>query len=253
MGLNLNESFLVKFLEREYTESTMDGKLFFKRNGFFIDLEKEQLDKGIGDKAEGKWSRRINPETQRIVLTDMDNNVIPLVIKDAVYRQTFSEVGKLPICCFTVLNLERDFNIDLENGVATLKPELQEELINQFGGREMIVFKNTNNDNFIIDKMKIASEREGFEYMGAKVTYYDDKNEDHPMTKEEYEAEPYKGLFYKRKFFEFQREYRFVLNRIEDEDYILDVGDIRDIAVNLGEVKEGRDLFKITIEQHEQN
>ena len=253
MSINLNESFLVKFVEREFTESTMDGKLFFRRNGYFIDLENIQLEKGIGDKAEGKWSRRINPETHRVVLTDMDNNIIPLVMKDAVYRQTFSEVSNLPICCFTVLNLERDFDIDLENGRATLKSELQDELISQFGGRDLILFKNTNTDNFIIDRMKIASKREGFEYMGSKVKYYDDKNEDHPMTKEEYEAEPYKGLFYKRKFFEFQREYRFLLNKIEDEAYILDIGDIRDIAINLGEVKKGQELFQLTIQQQEQD
>ena len=251
--MNLNESFLVKFVEREYTEGTLDGKLFFKRNGYFIDLEKDQLDKGIGDKREGNWTSYINPETHRMVLTDMDDNVIPLVVKNGILRQTFSNLKYLPISCFVVLNLERDFNIDFESGNVTLKPELQEELANQFEGRDLIMFRNTNTDDFIIDRVKAACEREGIEQMGAKVQYYDEKTENHPMSKAEYEEEPYKALFYKDKFFEFQREYRFILNKVEDEDYILDIGDIRNIAINLGEVKKGQELFKMTIQQQEEN
>lgn len=253
MAVNLNESFLVKFVEKEFTESTLDGNLFFKRNGYFVDLEKEQLEKGIGDKREGNWTRYINPETHRMVLTDMNDNVIPLNVTRGVLRQTFSNLKYMPICCFVVLNLERDFDIDLESGKAELKKELQEELINQFAGRDLIFFRNTNTEDFIIDRVKAACEREGIEHMGAKVKYYDENTEDHPMTKAEYEAEPHKGLLYKRKFFEFQREYRFILNKIEDEDYILKLGDIRNIAVNLGEVKEGEDLFQLTIRQQEKD
>ena len=58
--------FLVKFVLPEHKENTLDGSFFFKNCGYFIDLEKEQKQKGIGDKHEASWSRNIDPETEQI-------------------------------------------------------------------------------------------------------------------------------------------------------------------------------------------
>ena len=71
---DFNQDFLVKFVEPEFTESTLDGQLFFKRNGYFINLEKEYLNKGIGDKREGSWTIPLNPETHRMVVIDKEGN-----------------------------------------------------------------------------------------------------------------------------------------------------------------------------------
>ncbi|MEM5664344.1 hypothetical protein AAHB94_13150 [Bacillus toyonensis] len=75
--------------------------------------------------------------------------------------------------------------------------------------------------------------------MRGRVAYYDDETECHPLSREEAESNPVRTLLYKRKFFEFQKEFRYILKTPQDNDKLLDVGNIRDIAYNLGTIKKG--------------
>lgn len=46
----------------------LDGNLYFKNTGYFIDLEKKYGDKGIGDKYEGSHFRHFDPTKGKLVL-----------------------------------------------------------------------------------------------------------------------------------------------------------------------------------------
>ncbi|WP_375566359.1 hypothetical protein ACE6HX_15810 [Bacillus pumilus] len=250
MDFDLERNFLVKFIEPQFTESTLDGDLFFKRNGHFIELEEKQLKAGIGDKREGAWTRVLDPGTNKMIIITENGQEIPLNFKKGVFRTSYSNLKHLPICCFVSLNLGRDFDIDMENNNATLKENLNIELVNQFAGRDLIFFANPEE---LIKRVHSACDRDDMNLLRGLVKYYDDKNEPHPLSEKDYDEAPHKGLLYKRKFFEFQREYRIVLKKILEDDYILNIGTLRDIAYNLGPVNHGEDLFKIKISKQKKS
>jgi hypothetical protein len=247
MELNLNQNILLKFVEPQFSESTLEGGLFFKQNDHFIELENKQLQEGIGDKHEGKWSRVLKPGTTRVFVTNENGKEIPITLGKGVFRETYSNLKKLPICCFVLLNLEKDFDIDWEDGSVSIKKELHDELRKQFVGRHMILF---NDINEFLSKVETAFKKDDLAYMMSKVTYYDDENEEHPLSETEFNEKPYKSLFYKRKFFKNQKEYRIIVNKI-DGDFILNIGDIKDIAFDLGEVQADKPLLKLKIQIHD--
>ncbi|MEH7255800.1 hypothetical protein V7111_27205, partial [Neobacillus niacini] len=75
---DVDVNFLMKFVESQFVDSTLDGKFFFSRNRQFIELEEQQFDKGIGDKREGVWSKVLNPETEEMFIILEDGKELPL-------------------------------------------------------------------------------------------------------------------------------------------------------------------------------
>ncbi|WKA59959.1 hypothetical protein QWY16_07590 [Planococcus shenhongbingii] len=241
--------FLLKFVEPQFTESTLDGNIFFKRNGYFIDQEKVEMDKGIGDEREGIWSRLLNPETKQMFIEDEQGNMHPLNYISAVHRKTYTSLRNIPICCFVILDINRDFDIDMDNGTATIKYAVNEALINQFEGRDMIFF---NDHSALLKRMDTKCEELDVGKMRAIVKYYDDEKEEHPLSEIEYEDNPGATLFFKRKFFEYQKEFRYAIRLLKEEDFMLQIGDIRDIAYDYGKVKKGDSLIDVWLRPQEQ-
>lgn len=250
---NIEANFLLKFVESQFAESTLDGKFYFSRNRQFIDLEEQQIDKGIGDKREGVWSKALHPKTEEMFIILEDGKELPLHFKKAVFRQSYEDLKDLPICCFVLLNLKEDFIIEDENKLI-IKPELEQKLAEQFDGRDLIFFTDTDE---IIKRFDDACKKDNLNRMRGKVKYYDDEVESHPLSDEDFEADPSRTLLYKRKFFEFQKEFRIVIKKPFKNDLILDVGNTRDIAYNLGKVEQGKIplelMFRHSNQQSEDN
>ncbi|MED2981286.1 hypothetical protein P4311_07525 [Bacillus thuringiensis] len=225
--------FLFKCVEQQFTESTLDGNFYFARNSYFIDLEEQQIDKGIGDKREGVWSEVIDSQTSKFVIT-VDGEEVPINFERAVYRQEHEKLKDCPICCFVMLSAPNDMKFDEKTGEIKLKSEIEEKLAEQFAGRDLIFLGDFGE---LITRINKACKKDGLHMLRGVIKYYDDKTESHPLSKEEFEKFPPKALFYKRKFFEFQKEYRFILTQPQDKDILLNVGNIRDISYNLGEIK----------------
>jgi len=230
---------LLKFVDSQFTEGTLDGKFYFSRNRYFIDLEENQIDKGIGDKREGNWTRAIDPKEEKFFISTENGETFPLNFEKAVFRQTYEGLKDLPICCFVLLSLKEDFEVYEEENKIFLKPEIEEKLIEQFENRDLIVITDAGE---LFNRFSTACEKENLNRMRGKVTYYDDEVEQHPLSQEEFDKDPAKALFYKRKFFEFQKEYRLVIKNNHQSDRILDIGNVRDIAYNLGKVAKGKSL-----------
>ncbi|MGX5518843.1 hypothetical protein [Bacillus cereus] len=92
--------------------------------------------------------------------------------------------------------------------------------------------------------MDAACERKNLSRMRSRVKYYDE-TECHPLPLEEVESNPARKLLYKRKFLEFQKEFRYILKKPQDNNILLNIGNIRDIAYNLGKIQVGK--FQISI------
>ncbi|HFO1406883.1 hypothetical protein OCE55_03710 [Bacillus paranthracis] len=237
MTENRDAFVLLKCVESQFTEGILDGKFYFARNSYFIDLEEKQIDKGIGDKREGVWSRVLDPKKDKLSFITEDGVEIPFTYNRCVFRQTSSELKHCPICCFVMLSVKNDFIVNEEKSILTLRPEVERKLSEQFAGRDLILI--TNMDEFI-ERMDVTCKKEKLGWMRGRVAYYDDETECHPLSREEAESNPVRTLLYKRKFFEFQKEFRYILKTPQDNDKLLDVGNIRDIAYNLGTIKKGK-------------
>lgn len=240
MTIDFNQNMLLKFVEPEYTDGTLDGGLYFSRSGVFVDLEKEQLEKGIGDEKEGMWSSSHHDGEYVATIIDSEGNKTSIPLGKLKFEQTYSDLKKVPICCFTVLNLSRDFDVDFAKRKLTLKKEIQEKLIEQFEGRSIVLFKSFSS---LIQRVDKALKKDELKGMARLVHYYDNEDGVHPISDKEFHEDAFKALLYKGDFFEFQKEFRFVIKKTFDKDYPLNIGSLRDIAINLGEVKSGQDIF----------
>lgn len=234
---------LLKFVEKQYIDLTLDGKFYFSLSGRFIELEKKQLDKGIGDSKEGAWSRP-KRENSIIMIGEPGGKMYPLNVKSAVFHHTFHGMRKFPILCFTYLKLEKDF-IQYEDKY-TLRSDVVDKLLEQFSDRDVIMF----NIDFFAQFDEVLKER-GYDFKRDLITYYDEKKESHPLEYENYESNPFLGLFYKREFFKFQREYRIALREFSEDDLRINIGSIRDYAKVLS-IEELRGLQIQMIDREEE-
>ncbi|AMQ05902.1 hypothetical protein [Sporosarcina psychrophila] len=238
---------LVKFVEPQFVETTMDGNIYFARNKHFIELEEQEKNKGIADKHEGSWSRVLD-DSHRVFL-EVDGEMLPLHTKTAVLRNRYDGLSLLPICCFVFLSLKNDFEIIPNENKIKLKSEVDIELRKQFNGRHMILFSDITK---VFERFDKSIESMKYPLAKGLVTYYDDKINSHPLSEEEYEKNPARALLYKVKFFEHQKEYRFIINKPLDEDVIVELGDIKDIANDLGVVGIDKQLpFEIIFKEAE--
>jgi hypothetical protein len=235
---------LLKFVDKQYIDSTLDGNFYFSLSGKFIDLEKKQLDKGIGDSKEGAWSRP-KKENSLIMIGKPGGKMYPLNVKSAAFHHTFQGMRRFPILCFTYLKLENDFIQDGDK--YTLKNDVVDNLLEQFPDRDVIMF----NPDFFTQFDEALMEK-GYEFKRDLITYYDDRKESHPLEYETYEKNPFLGLFYKREFFNIQKEYRVALAGFSDDDLIINIGDIRDYA-EVWSIENLRGLQIHMIKQEEEN
>ncbi|WP_406904118.1 hypothetical protein [Bacillus cereus] len=241
MSENQDMYILLKCVDKQFVESTLDGNFYFARNRYFIDLEKQQIDKGIGDEREGVWSQLMTPQESQLFIITESGERIPLNFNKGVFRQTYSNLKDCPICCFVILSLNKDFE-DNGEGVLILKTDIREKLSEKFNGRDLILIRDMHE---FTERIDASCKKEGFDRMCGMVTYYDDETECHPLPEDDAINYPTRTLLYKRKFFEFQKEYRIVIKVPQEKDVMLKMGDVRDISYNLGEIT--TDNFPIEI------
>ncbi|TWI57054.1 hypothetical protein [Halalkalibacter nanhaiisediminis] len=228
---------LAKFVEPQFVETTMAGNIYFARNKYFIELEEKETNKGIADKHEGGWSFLLQKGDQIILETDEEKLVLP--VTPNVIHTRYDVISQIPICCFVYLSVKNDFKIVPNTNQIKLKPEVEIELRKQFKGRHLILFSDITK---VLERFEKAAKAMDFHLARGLVEYFDEQNDPHPLIKEEYETNPIAALFYKSKFFEHQKEFRFVISKFLDNDVTVNVGNIKDIAVELGLVEIDKEL-----------
>ena len=239
---------LVKFVEPQFAETTMDGNFYFARNKYFIELEEQEENKGIADKHEGSWSRVLDDNHKMFI--EVDREMLPIHFNTAVFHNRYEAISQLPICCFVFLSLKKDFEIIPNTNKLKMKSDIEKNLRKQFFGRHLILFRDVSAALKRFDK---SIEKMNYTFLRKLVQYYDDKSSPHPLREEEYEANPTKALFYKSRFFEHQKEFRIVITKPLDNDVIVSLGDIRDIAFDFGLVEIDKMFpFELTFKEPEE-
>lgn len=208
---------IIKILKEEYVESLLDGNLYMNNLKFFVDWEKETGIQGVGDIREASL---LNIKKHELFIQinggerkRMEIGPAPGIIydEDALYHPVFCAIGK-------IVELKRSGN---DQFVGTL--QLEKENISDFIGGADSAYKAVVIFNCIdfLDKIKKTgiSGKHGFiKYRDLRLPNIVDGKWllDDTFTKDNR--------------FKRQSEFRIELFTHSNEPYVLEIGDIRNLA-----------------------
>ncbi|WP_440645060.1 hypothetical protein [Bacillus subtilis] len=246
---------LIKFVRPDHVTSFLDGSVFFMNTGYFIDLEKSTKIKGIGDKYEGALFKHLDTENS-IFMIEHKGEKIVIPTKRGFMTQINESFRSLMLSCFTIIDyslddlyLADDLKIENEEAIYKIKPSIIEGLAKEFEGRIPIII---HEPNFFFERLKEKASIEKIALLADTVKYFDEYS-NYPLTDEEVEKNIYKPLFYKRKYFEAQKEYRIIASNPSGEDSLtIEVGDLRECAMQLSSIQDlyGVGITSETTEKH---
>ena len=201
---------LIKFTPTERVDGILKGNLYMKRCQYFRDKEKETSDDTVGDALEALW--HINEAYIFIPDTGEFH-----VLKDTGIQTTRS--NDFVFCMFGIGKSKDQFSFT----------EKQKTEIKKFGDSAIVITDTGELRNRI---MNAANER-NLQVRCGYVSYYDNAV-DSAETLVPIIRNMGNVAFLKRNKYAYQQEYRVILNAdgIDEEDhFILEIGDISDIAV----------------------
>ncbi|ANT39934.1 hypothetical protein [Bacillus thuringiensis] len=210
--------FLIKFLEEKYLKDLLEGKFYMKNLGFFIDLEKKKKNKGQGDKYEGALVRK-QQDTQLVI-----NGKHVINAQQFTEVRRYRDVKKMPVFCCTIFRAS-DFEVVNETDLAVyvkiiLNEQQKNKLLDDFGKKAVRLPKG------LMDRVDVELSNLGLSGEYGPVKYIDNNIGYIEREKAFKESQP-DMLFWKDKYFEYQKEYRFVITGKFIEDHcILNIGDI---------------------------
>ncbi|KAA0760380.1 hypothetical protein DT250_24745 [Bacillus sp. AR2-1] len=212
-----------KFSQRKFLEPLQKGNLYMNNFQYFIDLQKSTGEKGMGDIDE-----------------------VAGIIKDAdftIYKEgTNEEIGKFkaermnyryndflqyPVFCLFTIESDMleiieitDEYIDTE---VRFTEEQKEQMVRYFGECALVM-----PPSIFMQRVEEVFEEQGIIYTDNKVQYSDfDIN--HGKRIKSYLEGDISLFFQKDRFFEPQREYRFViLNKKVEKNFEINIGDLSD-------------------------
>ncbi|MGG0278337.1 hypothetical protein ABEY37_01015 [Bacillus pacificus] len=235
---------LIKFFRPEHVEMFLKGNLYFKNTGYFIDLESEHGEKGIGDKYEGSLFRHFDPNTHELHLNFGDGKKVKMNVTRAFFTERYEAARQFQLTCFTNIMEEDMENVD--EGKQKIKKELIEELKKEFPGRVPVLV--TDEIEFLNRVDKTLLEKSITALVG-NVNYFDEY-EVTPLEEVKYEEDISNAFLYKRDYFKSQREYRIVTKHpVEGDSLTVNLGDISDIVFNL---ESADTLERITVRKVEE-
>ncbi|KAF1681400.1 hypothetical protein [Bacillus sp. SKDU12] len=155
--------------------------------GYFIDLEKSEKIKGIGDKYEGALFRHLDTE-KSILMIEYKGEKFVLPTKRGFMIQTNESIRSLMLSCFTAISyslddlyLADDLKIENEEAIYKIKPSIIEGLAKEFEGRIPIII---HDHKLFFDRLNKKTSKEGIRYIADTVKYLDEYST-YPLTDEE--------------------------------------------------------------------
>ncbi|MED4802620.1 hypothetical protein [Bacillus atrophaeus] len=246
---------LIKFLRPEHVSEFLDGSLHFTNTGYFIDLEKEEETKGYGDKYEGHHFRLLDPKND-ILKIELDGEFHTISFERGFSTESREGIRSLLLNCFTLIKYEDsndnsdfylDYYEDLGGDVYKVKTSILDSLEKEFEGRVPVLIHNTK-----LFMERFEAKTANIRCKKGPVVYFDEYS-NYPLSSEEVKKDFDNTLFYKRKFYENQKEFRIILENPKGLDnFKIDIGDLRGCARQLESVQDLRGLF-ISTEQTEEH
>lgn len=240
-----DQNLLFKFIRPEYLDDFLDGKIYMELNKYFINLEEKEGKKGVGDKHDGSMLRFIDPLNSKISIGVGDGKFVDIKFKNAFYAEKQKGIENVPVTCFTVINVN-DFE-EAEENLYKIKRYIINGLSSSgiFSGRKGVLI----NSKEFFDRLENVLKENKYNYRYGIVKYFDEYKENN-ITTEEYDNNPFAALFYKRKFFENQKEFRLILKHAFESAVTLELGNIRDIC-HVFEAEKIGDYIRINHEKIE--
>lgn len=211
---------LVKFLKKEYLQDLLDGNLYMNKLGFFIDLEKEEQNKGQGDKYEAAFVTKF--QNGKLMLSGTDKVIGTIKTGDVIER--YENVTKAPVFCCTILTGENLEVISETDDVLTVKPMFNEEqkskLLSDFGDKAVVL------TNDFIQKVGSKLVEQNMNMTFGQIEYVDNSVVD-TARKKSFDEGSLEMFFWKDEYFQYQQEFRLVvLGKFIENHFILNIGDI---------------------------
>lgn len=224
--------FFIKFLDKkEYAEDISNGKLFMNKIGYYRELEEKTQNKGQGDIGELK--NRIQGFDG--TLTSKEKG-ISIPIKGNIDFE-FNEDKDTPIFCLVGIKI-KDLEIDKYNDtyVKLIFKYTKEEIINlkcDFGKYAVII----NAVKFKENIFKLLEQRNK-NWLFGEVRYRGINDLDRINS---FSNQDLTRFLYKDKYFEYQKEYRLVIDESIESTKIIDIGQLKDstIVMEVEELEKG--------------
>lgn len=240
--MNFGEhALLLKFTDtEEHAKSFFEGKLWVNQIRKFIDDEKNTGNRGQGDRNEARYELRLFD----LVFTDKETNKpIKLFDKATGYFQNKSDLD-LPIFCMTGIKL-KDFTKVWDGDKLLLKLPFSEEEYNTME-KTFGPFVTVLSDSCLISRLDEYSSKNNVPYIIDFIKYTE--SNDFEKARAHFQGD-IQRVFYKDKFFEYQREVRVLFIMEMPTDHIVELNSFD--TVNGGEyavVTKSNQLRKFTIE-----
>lgn len=235
---------LIKFLRTEHLEDFKKGELYFKNAGYFIDLESQAGDKGIGDKYEGSFFRAFNPATSKIEIETEQGIKIPIKFNRGFVSERYEAARQFQMTCFTGIT-EEDVE-EISENTSSIKNNLISSLNKEFPDRIPVLI--TNETEFL-NRVSKAFKEMGISVASSFVRYFDEYTLS-PLEEAEYQKDITLAFFYKRNYFQAQKEYRIITREPIDKDSVtISLGDISELVYafkNTDDLKNLRIVRKTT-------
>ncbi|MFD2657566.1 hypothetical protein [Gracilibacillus thailandensis] len=233
-----NGFFLFKFVRKEHLEDFLSGNIYMPLSKYFIELEENQVNKGVGDKYEGSYISNVDPKTNKFEIEIEPGKFAPLNFTKAFHSYRYKGIENIPITCFTMIHTE-DLE-EVEKDIFAIKENVIQDL------KQSGIFENRKaifiDTKPFIDKFTTIINNT-YSYKCASVKYFNTYQENN-INKNHYDKNPFEALFYKRDIFASQREYRIILRHNFEEPPTIKIGDIRDIC-RVFDASTLRETFKI--------
>lgn len=217
---------LLKFAsEKWHLESLQSGKLRMNNLKTFIDMEKEDGKKGMGDMLE--VSNVINQLNFKLLDPDTDEVILEGSSSRAI--MSLNHCKSKPVFCMAIIDSKMLEVLDEDDTCYKCKvifSEVQQQrFIEDFGNYALILPVSG-----FLRRVIEAFEKQDYGYVYQPVMY-DDFDINHSKRLMSFAEENTDVFFWKDKSIEYQNEFRIViLNKDIEEPLITDIGDMSDIS-----------------------
>jgi hypothetical protein len=226
-GLSNDHAYLfVKFSKKKYLEMLQSGILHMKNFKAYIDWEKQNKKKGIGDVLEA--TNVMNNMNFKMLQPETDEVLIEGIA--ARFTLTFDDLIYKPVFCLTGINASSLKLVDESEDYIEVSLNYSEEekktIIEEFGDYALVISPNQ-----FMDTVTKKLDELGYLYK-AKFVKYDDYRVNNKERLEDFLQFMSDLYFWKDEKFKYQREYRLViLNKEIEEPLNIDIGDISSFTV----------------------
>ncbi|CKE84589.1 hypothetical protein [Bacillus paranthracis] len=232
-----------KFSQRKFLEPLQKGNLYMNNFQYFIDLQKRTGEKGMGDLDE--VAGIIKDADLTIYKEGTDEEIGKIKVERMNFR--YNDFLQYPVFCLFTIESDMleiieitDEYIDTE---VRFTEEQKEQMAGHFGECALVM-----PPNLLRQKIEEVFEEQGIMYIDNKVQYSDfDIN--HGERIKSYLEGDISLFFQKDKFFESQREYRFViLNKKVEKNFEVNIGDLSEYTriINTSDLLSGKYRIRVS-------